>query len=116
MRYAKVVVVSAAIAALVGFSAQAQNRPYAEGHAPQVNVRADASPFKTIYIVPGVLDSGDNNEEGFATSISCINYSTTTATVQFLFWRREGTLISSTNLTLPALATATASTHWTNLF
>lgn len=47
---------------------------------------ASAAPWKTIYIVPGVINAGADNDSGPATSFHCTNYSGASTDVRVLVY------------------------------
>ena len=69
----------------------------------------------TIYIVPGVVDSGDANNVGVATAFQCSNVSGVTTEIRFLVLSETGAVLGS--VTVASVlhgATIQVSTHFTN--
>ena len=79
-------------------------------------VRATTFPsLTTIYIVPGVLDSGDAANVGVATAFQCSNVSGVTTSIRFLALSETGAVLGS--VTVPSVlhgATIEVSTHFTD--
>ena len=69
----------------------------------------------TIYVASGVYDSGDVDDVGTATTISCSNVSGLTTTVRLLILSPTGSVVGSISTPLIHGATILASTHGTFL-
>jgi hypothetical protein len=68
----------------------------------------------TIYVIPGVKDSGDGANNGVATTIQCSNVSGVATTIRFLVLSSGGAVLESvTNNNFGHGTTFTRSTHST---
>ncbi|HYU11796.1 MAG TPA: hypothetical protein VEK82_04415 [Stellaceae bacterium] len=73
-------------------------------------------PLNTLYIFPGVRDSGEADNTGVATSIHCSNFSSVLEKIQYIVLNYDGhTKVNSIGNIGPA-QTKTVSTHQTQLY
>jgi hypothetical protein len=110
---------SIAIVTLVAASlpAQAQQRSYKEGAAPEAKApEAVGDPLKRLYRISGVRDTGSGLNAGVATSFHCTSFSTVDETLQVSVRNFNGTVVVTRNITITPFRTLTLSTHGTLLF
>lgn len=69
----------------------------------------------SLYVVPGVVDSGDGPGSGIATTVMCTNHSGAAQRIEF--WIRQSpTSVTQASLQVPNGHTVTASSHNTAAF
>jgi hypothetical protein len=106
---------SAPIAALALFAAgmTAQAQTSIEGETSSLeDARAPAKPFKPIYRVAGVYDSGGGGGQGVATAITCSSFSNEAEKIKLVIRRDTGTVAFAINtLTIAPMGSASLLTH-----
>ena len=96
-------------ALLLGLIASVSTALVAETHA------AVGDPLLTLYLFPGVVDSGGAAFGGNATAVSCTNFSGVNETINFQVREFDGTLKANASTTIGQAVTITAATKDTGL-
>jgi hypothetical protein len=106
---------AAAMAIVSGLPAVAENRPYAEGKAPQADARAFPA-LTPIYRITGIRDNGGAPQAGIATVFHCSNPTGVTQQVRFVVRGFTNSLVANATFSILLGGTFSVGTHDTLLF